>query len=41
MDALNILLGLTCLSGLGFAICILYLIIEGLRNIYVDGVEWS
>jgi hypothetical protein len=40
MEAVDTLLALSCCSGLCFLICLLYVIIESIRNMYVDGVEW-
>jgi len=40
MEAVDILLALSCCSGLCFLICIFYVMIESIRNIYANGVEW-
>ena len=39
-ETVDLLLVASCCAGLAFAICLLYITLEYIRNIYKDGVEW-
>ena len=39
-EAVDLLLVASCCAGLAFATCIIYIILEAIKNLYKDGVEW-